>query len=437
MFANIKNVQISLTDAIENVCSNKNKYTNNPCRDHTRNRTMTFKDTVSIILGMTSLSSNNEIIEYFNFNAKKICTTSAFVQQRSKIKYDAFKQIFNDFTKAAYENESQENLPLIAVDGSDVITSADENAKESFFIDVNGDKKYNLYHVNALFDLNKKMYTDVIIQDRRNENEQRALCQMVDQSNLNKALLIGDRGYEGYNCIAHLQNKGWYYLIRLKSSQGIMKGLTLPNSVEFDAEYSLKLCRKQTKELKELYKNKNAYKYIPSQVTFDYLPLKSPDFYTLSFRIVRFKVTEELYESVITNLPVEEYPPEKLKELYAKRWGIETSFRKLKYITGLIHFHSRKREHVFQEIYAGLLMYNYTEAIIGIVLLTQNKKRKYTYVVNFSTSSYLCRNLYKGKLNPESIIDLLSKYITPIRPNRQNTRYLKSHGPISFIYRVA
>ena len=90
MFANIKNVQISLTDAIENVCSNKNKYTNNPCRDHTRNRTMTFKDTVSIILGMTSLSSNNEIIEYFNFNAKKICTTSAFVQQRSKIKYDAF-----------------------------------------------------------------------------------------------------------------------------------------------------------------------------------------------------------------------------------------------------------------------------------------------------------------------------------------------------------
>ncbi|MCO8241010.1 transposase, partial [Streptococcus suis] len=43
--------------------------------------------------------------------------------------------------------------------------------------------------------------------------------------------------------------------------------------------------------------------------------------------------------------------PEKLKDLYAYRWGIETSFRDLKYSIGLTHFHAKKKEGILQEIY--------------------------------------------------------------------------------------
>ncbi|WP_447558201.1 transposase [Streptococcus suis] len=39
----------------------------------------------------------------------------------------------------------------------------------------------------------------------------------------------------------------------------------------------------------------------------------------------------------------------KLKELYAYRWGIETSFRDLKYSIGLTHFHAKKKEGILQE----------------------------------------------------------------------------------------
>ncbi|MCR5788361.1 MAG: transposase [Lachnospiraceae bacterium] len=44
----------------------------------------------------------------------------------------------------------------------------------------------------------------------------------------------------------------------------------------------------------------------------------------------------------MTNLDQAEYPPDKIKELYASRWGIETSFRDLKYTVGMLDFHSKK-----------------------------------------------------------------------------------------------
>ena len=51
---------------------------------------------------------------------------------------------------------------------------------------------------------------------------------------------------------------------------------------------------------------------------------------------------------------------EEIKELYHKRWGIETSFRELKYAIGLSALHSKKRESIKQEIYARLLLYNFS-----------------------------------------------------------------------------
>ena len=55
---------------------------------------------------------------------------------------------------------------------------------------------------------------------------------------------------------------------------------------------------------------------------------------------------------LMTNLDAAQFPLSALRELYARRWGIETSFRELKYTVGLIHLHSRKSDLVRQEIFA-------------------------------------------------------------------------------------
>lgn len=162
---------------------------------------------------------------------------------------------------------------------------------------------------------------------------------------------------------------------------GIKNGLSLPDSNEFDVDISLKLSRKQTNEMKELYlKEKNHYKFIPHSTPFDFLDtkLRKHDpihFYELHFRIVRFKISDDLYETVLTNLNSSEYTPDKLKTLYAARWGIETSFRDLKYTIGLLDLHSKKVMCIYQEIYARLIMYNFAEMITSHVAI-KKKQRK-------------------------------------------------------------
>ena len=72
------------------------------------------------------------------------------------------------------------------------------------------------------------------------------------------------------------------------------------------------------------------YRWILSKVHFDYIRDASDALYPISLRMVSFAVKEGMYETVITNLPADQFPPLLLRKLYHKCWGIETSFRDLK-----------------------------------------------------------------------------------------------------------
>lgn len=79
--------------------------------------------------------------------------------------------------------------------------------------------------------------------------------------------------------------------------------------------------------------------------TFDFLPSKNKKseptvIYELPVRIVRFKISDDSYEVIATNLSEDLFFSDDLKMLYSMRWGIETSFRDLKYTVGLRYFHA-------------------------------------------------------------------------------------------------
>ena len=118
------------------------------------------------------------------------------------------------------------------------------------------------------------------------------------------------------------------------------------------------------------------------------------------------------------------------------RWGIETSFRDLKYTVGLLHFHSKKAEYILQEIFARLIMYNFSELIISNIII-EKKDRKYDYKVNFSVTVHICRKILLGCVSPLDIEALIARYITPIRPSRSVPRNMTAKTVISFMYRVA
>ena len=395
-----KNVKKLLFSAIESTTENYTGYVNNTQIDFTRNRKLSFSTIIKAIIGMGSKSITNELIDLFP-DVESLPSASAFVQQRQKIKTDAFKSIFNDFTSKLIN--ITDDLVVLAVDGSDIQIPTNPDDKSSFHPGSNGQKPYNLLHLNALYNLENHLYTDAIIQGKMNTNEHSALQEMVDNSSINRALVIADRGYESYNNMAHIQEKGWFFLIRIKDgTTGIKNGLDLPDIPEFDVDINLKLTRKQTKEMKNLFlTDRNHYKLIPHSTPFDYLPLKlkkadEVKFFELNFRIVRFKITEDSYETILTNLEKTEYSPERLKVLYESRWGIETSFRDLKYTIGMLNFHSKKVMCVQQEIYAHLIMYNFAEMITSHVVIDK-KQRKYTYKANFSVAAHVCRLFFLEK----------------------------------------
>jgi len=172
--------------------------------------------------------------------------------------------------------------------------------------------------------------------------------------------------------------------------------LNLPQNNELDEDVTLYLTRKQNKT------NRANLKFLPSKCVFDFLPTSCKKHipvtpYELKFRVVRFRLTENTYEVLITNLDKREFNIDELKALYAMRWGIETSFRDLKYTLGLSYLHSIKTEYILQEIFARLTMYNFSQLIISHIIVKQ-KKRKHSYRINFSVS-----------VTGASLIDVLSK----------------------------
>jgi hypothetical protein len=417
----------------------------NPNVDFSRNRKIPYENMILSLLTMEGTTLTNELLRQFGCSATT-ATSSAFVQQRKKILPIALESLFHDFAAQTFREDNYNGYKLLAVDGSDIQIPTNLNDEHSLFITKEGVKPYNLLHLNALYNLLTHTYEDAIVFKRKEAFENKALTEMVDRSTIKgKVIVIMDRGYEAYNNMAHIQEKGWFYLIRVKDfgqhKTGILHGLDLPDTAEFDEYIDLNLTRKQTNEMKKLFQKKNEYRKIAHNKTFDYLPSKSKKsdatvLYHLPFRIVRFPISDNSYEVVVTNLDATEFPPDSLKKLYGMRWGIETSFRDLKYTIGLLHFHSKKVEYILQEIFASLIMYNFSELITSHVVIEKGT-RKYEYKVNFSVAVHICREFLLKVNIPPDIESLIARYITPIRPGRSRPREMKVKQAISFMYRVA
>ena len=392
-----------------------------PDRHFTRNRKLPLFEVIRCIVVMGGNSIKQELLDILGYSPNT-ATSSAFIQQREKLKPEALKMVMDAFNGRCSKYWKEEDFRVLAVDGSDIQIPTNPEDVETFFPGSNGKSPYNLLHLNAMYDLNNRNYADITF----GRNEHAAFVKMVDGSNIEKALVIADRGYESFNNMAHVQEKGWFFLIRIKDgNNGIKSGFKLPSDDEYDVSIELNLTRKQTKAVKELFKDQNRYRHVPHTAIFDYLPAKSrkhdPDvFYLLKFRIVRLRINDALYETLLTNLPGDEYPPDKLKRLYNKRWGIETSFRSLKYTTGLLHLHSKKVACIKQEIYAKVM------------------RRKYTYRANFSIATHMCRMFLRNNASPPEVEAIIVRETVPVRPGRARPRFMKNTRTyICFSYKVA
>ena len=416
-------------------------FTRNPEKDFSRIKKWSFGEIIKFIITMEGKSLKDELLEHFDFSTDTP-TNSSFNQRRAQILPEAFEFLFREFTDIISGDKKFHGYRLLACDGSDLCIAHNPQDTTTYFQSTPDSKGFNQMHLNALYDLLARTYMDAIIQPSRQENEYRAMCEMIDRySGDSKSIFIADRGYESYNIFAHVLEKGLFFLIRAKdiASSGIaysFRSQFPDDQSSFDKTVTVTLTKKQTNAIKA---EPDKYRFIPNTSTFDFVDLYHHWFYEMKLRIVRFPIADNSYECIITNLPSEEFSPEDIKELYHIRWGIETSFRELKYSIGLTHFHSKKPDYIKQEIWARLILYNFCEAITTRTIMRQsNRKRKHPYQLNYTRAIHICRfflSIRKGA--PPNVEFLISRELLPVRTGRSDPRKVKFQSAVSFLYRVA
>ena len=414
-----------------------NQLINNTDSDFTRKRKLPFSDVIMIILSMAGCPIREELLDYFDYDIDT-ATASAFVQARAKILPEAFEELLHLFNKAYPCDETYKGYRLIAVDGSDLNIPYDPLDKDT--LHKNQNKAYNLYHINAAYDILNNRYTDIIIQGKANQYEPEAMWTMAERFPDNRTVFIADRGYPSWNNMEHIVRSGKYFLIRCKDIHGstsLLRKFNFPDS-EFDQDISVTLTTLQTKEIKACPEK---YRFLSTSSIFDFFENDNP-YYEVSYRVVRFKLNgSEEYESIITNLPRDEFSPDEIKDLYHLRWSEEVSFRHLKYSADLSAVHARKRSSILQEIWARAILYSFCFIIIRELTRRKlQKKRKYEYVINITRAIHLIRDLLlnrKGGSPPPDLEALISKETLPLRPDRSDPRKVRAQSVIGFNYRFS
>ncbi|MBR1641898.1 MAG: IS4 family transposase [Butyrivibrio sp.] len=406
-----------------------------PTSDFSRKRNLPFEKIIRIILGFQGKTLDKELIDI-----GKPATASALVQQRGKILPEAFYYLFRSYAETIPVRHKYQGYRLIAADGSDVNTPYN---KDSVFYHegevVRGvqSKGFNQLHLNTMYDVLNKTYIDASI----GKNERSKAISMIDRYAGPKGIFIADRGYPSYNLIGHLDRQSLLeYLIRMPNSNTFKEVSELPMK-ELDMDITVRLSTR-SQQFCDAYGYRKVVgkpKFVDelkNSVTWDFEETSE-----ITYRVVRFKISDDTWETIITSLDRFRFPVEKIKELYHLRWNIETSYREYKYNLGAVNFHARKDEFILQEIYARLTMYNYCAAIIMSVKIPHVKSRKgYSYKINFTNVVYLIMVSFRNNGNrppPDSLESNIQSYIIPIHPGRRDERNLKPKSAIYFMYRVA
>lgn len=429
-------VKETLLTKLNEMAASSWQYTNSP-KDFSRNRKISFQDTILSTISMQKSSSKAELLKYFNFD-DSAPTLSALIQQRNKLTLNAFETLLYSFTNSFPNNKTIKGYDPIAVDGSDIYIPRNPTDVDTHRITDQYNKGFNMIHLNAAYHLLSHLYTDIILQPLNHTNEYLAMCDMIDHyaetNPERKAIFIADRGYVSFNVFAHALENNSYFLIRARDTgnRNMLSTLKLPDSPEYDVIFERWLTRRNTKTIKT---QPDIYKSVAARF-FDYIEPKSNALYYINFRIVKFSLPNGTSEIVYTNLPKEDFSIKELRNLYNLRWGIETSFRDIKYAAGLLFFHSKKKEFVLQEIYAKIILYNFCELITQCVVI-QKGSTKYHYQINFSIAISICMEFLRRScdLPPLNVSALLSKELIAIRPNRSYPRYIRARTATTFQYR--
>ena len=397
-----------------------------------RDRKMTQKEYTAFILSQRSCTSYIETIRFFTIwlkNDFKTISSQGIGKQRMFIDPKVFIDMYECFIDELYSKFSGfskfQGYIIGACDGSIVDLPNVTLTREEFPVgDENLLKEKRIRaRVSCILDVHSKhILTAKIVETTVNEIDLAIehLENLRQRLDITKLITIYDRGYPSIELMTKIIDLNSKFLIRLPKNVFIhqIKQMKSNDEIIQINMINSRLNNFDDENLKE----------------------KARKMGRLEIRIALVDIGKDEPEILATNLTPEEFTTEDLKELYKKRWTVETGFDRLKNLIEIEDFSGIRRPIIEQDFYAHLFVYNLAMTIKNhaennITRTPRNKEEKIIYQSNFAKITeniylFFFDIIFGSQTKKEQIIDFItkeaSKELTQYKENQYENKERKA-----------
>jgi hypothetical protein len=372
----------------------------------TRNRKMPFPKLMGFMLGTIKESSQNALIRFFaKLGESTYMTQQAFSEARQKINWSAFEELFQMSVRISYEGryDTWHGYRVMAADGSKLLLPSDCGLQAHFGV-VGKQCAIPIAQASILYDIYNKVIIDAQIAPRENGETRLVyshIKNLLRMESFSKELIIFDRAYASAKLIGTLIDGNVHFVMRVQRKFNLaIDAITAPDS---------------------------------------YLPFTNDNDRTVNLRVLKFQLSTGETETLITTITDRRMGINAFKELYFKRWPVETQYDELKNKLEIENFSGRTVQAIQQDFFVTMYMSNlaaiaYWEAQAIVEAQREGKNNKYQYHVNVNHEIGVLKDAFIASLlidderlrttRANHILFLLSKRVTPVRPGRSRRRDL-------------
>jgi hypothetical protein len=373
-----------------------------------RERKMGFQKLMYFMLGMIRESSQNALERFFIKAGEEVgMTQQAFSRARQKIRWQAFRMLFDYGVNIHYVNYTGEirrwnGFRIFAIDGSMLSLPNDKALRKHFGTSGGGDTS-PAARGSLLYDILNGMVADARIEPVK--TDERALAEThirhlrkLESFEEWKELVLFDRGYPSFGLMKELLEQKTHFLMRGR------------------AQFSTAI---------------DALRHGDHMVELE------QDGRQIPVRVIKFRLSSGETETLITDIADKKASVNTFKALYFKRWPVETKYNEIKNKLEIENFSGRLVDNIRQDFFAAMLLTNlaadfYDEAQEGVEEEQKGKGNGYQYKVNVNHEIGVLKDRFimclleddgeEREKKFQEIVDLLKMRLIPIRPHRSLPR---------------
>jgi hypothetical protein len=315
----------------------------------TRNTKMGFFDILMFMLTKGENNTSMELNNYCETIGINSISRQAYSLSRKQINPLIIKHLGEWYIKQIYESrefKTYKSYILLAIDGCLLDLPWIDELKEEYGgkVDKNGEVEAIKARSSGLYDVLNNLMVNLEIEPFKVSEKVLGFQNIENLQKIlpdEKILIIFDRYYASFEFFNYLLDSNINFIFRLKKSAyqyEIEKMTTNDENIE------IKITDGRINHIKDQnLKNK----------------LKNRDKFNL--RVTKIILDSGEEELLISNLTYEEFSYNEIKELYNKRWKIETSYDKLKNSFKIEKITGKSKLTVEQDFYSQILAYNMVE----------------------------------------------------------------------------